>query len=389
MEEINILIAADSYKGSMSSLEVANSIELGIKSTDYKTKITKIPIADGGEGTVEAVTIPNKGEIKKTTALSAMGSEIDAIYGLIDEGKTAILEVASPLGLDKLKGEKLDPNKASSKGLGQLIKFLLDRNIRKFYIGLGGSATNDAGYGMLKELGIKFLDNKGKELNDDVLSLIELDSIDLSGLDYRIKESDFILLSDVTNELCGKNGATETYGPQKGVKKEDVKKFDKAICKLGNKLEDSLNRKFVNNESAGAAGGLGAAFIGVMNAEVNSGIDKILELIDFEKYLENIDLVITGEGRMDFQSVYGKAPIGIAKLCEKFGKPVIAIVGSTGKKIEEVYKYGIDLVIDTISEPMSLEKAMKNSTENIKLAAVHAIHAYNLRYIRRCQNEYN
>lgn len=311
-------------------------------------------------------------------ASSAMGDPIETVYGLLNE-KTAIIESASPLGLDKLRDGALDPNKATSKGLGELILYLANKGVRYFYVGLGGSATNDGGYGMMKTFGVRFNNCKGQELKDEVLALKDLTTLDFDLMNPVLRSCSFMLLSDVKNQLCGENGATYTYGPQKGVEETELIAFDQSIKILSEVMEKSLGKKIKNVESSGAAGGLGGAFIGLFDAKVESGIEKILEILDIEAHLPHIDLVITGEGRMDHQSIFGKAPIGVAKYAKKHNKPVIAIVGSVGDDIEKVYDHGIDLVIDTIPRPMTLEGALNDATENLELAAFHAIHAYHLR----------
>lgn len=379
MNKIKILIASDSFKGSASSKTVNAAIARGIKKAGIPVKVEEISIADGGEGTIEAIIERTKGEIKKIELNSALGKNKTIHYGLMEDKETAVLETAETLGLTRIDKEQLDPSSIDSGSLGDLIRYLLDEGIRKFYIGLGGSATNDCGYGMLRSLGAKFLDEEGKEISGNIKELENLARIDLDSLDPRIEESSFILLADVSNPLCGKKGATYTYGPQKGVKEEDLEFFDMIICKIGEKMEEALNRQFLEESSAGAAGGLGAAFIGPLQATVENGIEKILELISFNEYLMNSDLVITGEGRMDHQSIYGKAPMGVLKAGKKQGLPVIAVVGSIGEGIEAVYEEGMDLVLCSISSPISLEEAIEKVEENLERTGYQLIKAFTIK----------
>lgn len=359
MKEINILIASDSFKGSLSSIEVANSMERGFLKTGYKVNISKLPIADGGEGTVEAVTLALGGEFMDFEVDDVFRNPTTATLGVLNSG-SVIIEAASPLGLDKINPEDLNPMIASSFGLGQMILHALDIGAKRIYIGLGGSSVNDGGLGLVTALGAKPMDKNNNPIRDGALGLEDLCKIDISNLDKRLKSVEIFLLSDVTNPLCGETGATYIYGPQKGIGVQDLGLVDSWMKNYGELLQDLFNYDVSITPGAGAAGGLGAALIAFTDAKMNKGIEKILEMIDIETKMQNSDIVFTGEGKMDIQSKYGKAPIGIAKLAKKYNLPVVAIVGSVENSAIDNVSQEIDLILDIINEPMTLEKAMDN-----------------------------
>lgn len=375
MERINILIASDSFKGSLTSMEVANSMEKGFLKSYKNINVVKLPVSDGGEGTVSAVTTAMEGTLKTYEVEDVFGNPIKASLGIINDG-SIIIETASPLGLDKLKNEELNLMIASSYGLGEMILHALELGAKKIYIGLGGSAVNDGGTGLATALGAKLLDKYNKPIKPGAIGLKDLKSIDISNLDQRLKDTEIFLLSDVTNPLCGKEGATYIYGPQKGIRLEDLENIDSWMYNYGKLLESTFNIDILNEEGSGAAGGLGACLKAFGNAKMSSGIEKILEMIKMEDILKNTDLVFTGEGRMDGQSVFGKAPIGVAKLAKKYNLPVVAIVGSYDKTVVDVYDEGVDLVLDIVNEPMDLEKAIKNASELVELQGYTALKHY-------------
>ncbi len=375
MKKYNITIASDSYKGSLSSLEVANYIESGILKTGCEFNIKKFAIADGGEGTVSAVTSALKGEIKKFEVCDVFMNSTEAELGLLDDDK-AILETASPLGLNKLDKNNLNPMAATSFGLGQMILKAMDSGSKEIYIGLGGSAVNDGGVGLAKALGAEFLDGQGNEIDDGIIGLKDLKEIKINKLDDRLKEVKIHLLSDVINPLCGPEGATYVYGPQKGIKREDLKEIDSWMHNYGTLLEKIFNKEIMDYAGSGAAGGIGASLRAFTNAQTHSGINKILELIKIEKSIKNSDIVFTGEGKIDSQSKFGKAPMGVAKLAKKYNVPVIAIVGSADKSSMELLNEGIDLILDIVNEPMTLDHAMEHSGELIETQAYMAVKNY-------------
>lgn len=353
-----VLIASDSFKGSATSLEVGNYLEKGIKKADPLAKVYKYGVADGGEGTVLSITDALKGKFIKSLVTGPLGEKVSANWGIV-ENKTAIIEVAEPSGIT-LISDRLNPLKTTTYGVGELIKLALDAGVNKIYIGLGGSATNDGGVGMAQALGMKFLDKFEQELPFGGGSLDKLIKIDDSNLDKRLNKVEIVALSDVKNPLIGKNGASFIFGPQKGASVEQVKLLDRNLANLADKTSKFLGHDFSKVPGAGAAGGIGFGLMSFCNAKIESGIDTIMNIIHLDQPMKKVDLVITGEGQIDGQSLMGKVPIGVAKLAKKFNLPVIAVAGSIGSNIEDVYKSGIDLVLSTTTSPMSLSEAIES-----------------------------
>lgn len=371
-----ILIAADSFKGSLSSLKVARAIEEGIKKVDQDAKIIKVPIADGGEGTVEALSYVLDAKILEYPAKDGLMNDTTGILGHI--GDTAILECASPSGLDKLDKDNLRPLDATSYGVGQMIEHALDLGVRDIYIGIGGSAFNDGGIGMALALGAKITDKNGDTVPLGAKGLEVVDSIDISTLNPRIKSTNIHILCDVQNPLTGVEGATYIYGPQKGVTEDMLPIIDSWMESYGEILKRDLKIDIVKRPGAGAAGGLGAALVGILGGRIHFGIDKILEMIDLKDKLKDVELVYTGEGQMDVSSKYGKAPIGVAKLAEEQGLPVIAIVGAYHPSVVELYDEGLDMVVSSTPRPMSLDEALNEAFDNVKTAATMSYKTYTL-----------
>ena len=375
-KKMKIIIAADSFKGSATSDEVSDSIEKGIrKFSEIETEIKKIPIADGGEGTVDSVVKATDGIFEYMEVKGPLGKVVKAKFGFI-HNDTAILEMAEASGINLISEEEKDPFRTNTYGVGEILKYILDKGIRKIFIGIGGSATNDGGAGMLHSLGVRFYDSGNNEIGYCPEELKELSKVDITGLDKRIFESEIIVLSDVSNPLCGENGASYIYGPQKGASPEDIKVLDKILENYGNIVDRELKDSFMQKPGTGAAGGLGYALLSICRAEFRVGIDEIVKLIGLEEEIKNSDLIITGEGRIDNQSVNGKAPIGIAKIAKKYNLPVIAIVGSSALQLDDIYQNGIDLVLDVINEPMKLERAMSEVDKLLEFAGEKAIRAY-------------
>lgn len=376
MRDINIVIAVDSFKGSASSKEVNSYIKSGILNVyPSDDNIKTMAIADGGEGTVEAVIEGVQGKYETIQVTGPLGDIVNAKYGII-ENNIVIIEMAEAAGINLVEKNKLNPFRATTYGVGQMLKSILDKGIRKIYIGLGGSATNDGGAGMLAALGAKFLSDDGKEIGYRPFEISNISKIDLSSFDNRILETEIIVLSDVSNTLCGKNGASHIFGPQKGAKPKDVLLLDSILEKYGKVIDQVTGENFSKKPGSGAAGGLGYALLSVCRAQFTQGIYKVIELIKLEEKIKKADLVITGEGRIDNQSIFGKAPIGIAKIAKKYGIPVIAIVGSSDRDLKEVYNNGVDLVLDIINEPMPLEKAIRDVKPLLEIAGEKALRAF-------------
>ncbi|MCI5840151.1 MAG: glycerate kinase [Peptoniphilaceae bacterium] len=361
---MNVLILIDSFKGSLSSIEAGNIIKSVIEK--YPTNQAKVlPIADGGEGTIDSLKEIENSKIVKVKVHDPLMKPHLAKYLIVDN-KLAIMEMSESSGLTLIKNN-LNPMIATTFGVGDMIKDALDKNIRDFIIGIGGSATNDAGCGMLKSLGAKFLDKNGFEIEVGPIGIENLDKIELKNLDKRLYNSKFQIACDVDNPLLGKNGASFVFGPQKGADENQVKKLDFLLEKFHKKTLEILPSASEKTAGVGAAGGLGYAFKNYLNAKLKPGIEIILEMLNAEKLIKNCDLIITGEGKMDFQTSMGKTPVGIAKLAKKYDKKVIAFCGVCDNDAVNVNDKGIDAFFPIINDCISYEKAMdkKISKENL------------------------
>lgn len=372
-----VLIASDSFKGSATSLEISDYLEKGINKADPSVEVIKFSIADGGEGTVTSIVESLKGKYVTSTVTGPLGEKVPAKWGIVDS-KTAIIEVAESSGIT-LINDRLNPLKATTYGVGELIKDALDKGMDKIYIGLGGSATNDAGVGMAQALGVRFLDDSGNELKFGGGSLSELCKIDYSKVDVRLKNTEIIALSDVKNPLTGKNGASAIFGPQKGATTKQVTILDKNLSHLAKLVGQSTQADFSKIAGAGAAGGIGFGLMAFCNARIESGITAIMNLIHLDQQMQKADLVITGEGQIDGQSLMGKVPIGVAQLAKKHQLPVIAVAGSIGSEIEKVYESGIDLVLSSTTGPMTLSDAIEKTPQLLEKAGFTAYKAYMLK----------
>ncbi len=356
---MRILIAPDSFKGSNSSLSVAEAIEEGIYRVFPDAEVEKIPIGDGGEGTVEAMVAASEGEIETVTATGPLGNKVEAHYGLLDPG-TAVIEMAAASGLVLVPVDKKDVKAATTYGTGELILHALDQGVDEIILAIGGSATNDGGTGMAAALGYKFLDKDGKVLPPGGGALGSLAKIDTENVDPRVANTTFRVACDVNNPLTGPHGASAVYGPQKGAAPEDVKLLDAALGNLASVVESQMGVKADLEPGAGAAGGLGYGLMVFCGATLETGIDLVLDAVNFEERLEGIDLVITGEGKLDGQTAYGKVPVGVSRRAKKQGIPVLAIAGDVDDDIEAVYDNGIESVMSTVKRAMTLEEAMRD-----------------------------
>lgn len=368
---MKIIIAPDSFKGSLNAARVADCIESGIKRVYEKqdVDIVKVPMADGGEGTVESMVSATGGEIICVRVNDPLFREIDACFGILGDKRTAVIEMAAASGLPLLKKEERNPLITSTYGTGELIKCALNRGCRSIVIGIGGSATNDGGAGMARALGVKLLNEQGREVGIGGGGLKELCTVDMSGLDERIKESLIMVACDVENPLCGPLGASYVYGPQKGADETMARILDENLTHYGKVLEKVIGKPIAHFPGAGAAGGLGAGMLAFLNAKLEKGVDIVLRVVDLEKKLEGADLVITGEGMIDYQTGYGKTPYGVAQLAKKYNIPIIAIAGGIGKNAQELYNKGFDSIFSIVDKPMSLDEAIENSEELIKSAS--------------------
>ncbi len=353
---MKVVIASDSFKGSATSLEVAAAIERGIKKADSSVEFSKFPVSDGGEGLLEVIeSLDGYYRVNKTVK-DPLFNDIKASY--VRNENTAFIEMASASGLPLVPNELRNPLNTTTFGTGELIKDALDNGVKKLVIGIGGSATNDGGIGMLNALGAKFYDKDNKELSPIGRSLAEIEKVDFSNFHQSIINTKVSVACDVDNPLCGENGASYIYGPQKGATPEMVKFLDASLDKFS-KVTNKENEALA--PGSGAAGGLGFALKSFLNATLESGIELVLTAIGFEEEVSTADLVITGEGKIDGQSKRGKVPVGVAKLAKKFDVPVIVLAGDIGKGTECLYDLGIDGIVSTTSRAMPLEEAMKNS----------------------------
>jgi glycerate kinase len=370
---MKIVIAPDSFKGSLSAFEVAKSIQRGIKNVDETIETIIVPLADGGEGTVQSLIDASGGKIVEITVHDPLFREIRSFYGIMGDGKTAVIEMAAASGLPLLKLNERNPLKATSYGTGELIKDALDKGCRSFIIGLGGSATNDGGCGMAQALGVRFFDHKGNEVGMGGGELSNIDSIDLSGLDSRIKDAQFLAACDVDNPLCGVNGASEVYGRQKGASDEDVAILDKGLHHFGQMVKQQLNLDIQDVAGAGAAGGMGAGVMIFLQAKLRRGVEIVSEATLLQEKLEGANLVISGEGRIDFQTAFGKTLYGVAQIAAKKNIPLIVLAGSLGEGYKTLYNKGFASIFSIIDKPMSLEDAMANAPVLLENAAENVV----------------
>ncbi|MCK4257863.1 MAG: glycerate kinase [Halanaerobiales bacterium] len=358
---MKILIATDSFKGSLTAREVGESLERGLKKANPRFSIHILPMADGGEGTVESLVDSTAGRIVKKSVTGPLGERVDAFFGILGNEKTAVIEMSAASGLPLVPNDKRNPLKTTTFGTGELIKAALDEGCRDLIIGIGGSATNDCGVGMVQALGGHFLDVDSNEVGYGGGELQRIHTIDLSGLDTRLLETTIQVACDVENPLYGKNGAAYIYGPQKGATPEMVEELDTGLRHIGMLIQQTLGISVGNFPGAGAAGGLGAGLMAFLKAELKCGIDIVTEASKIEEIIPEMDIVITGEGKIDLQTIYGKTPIGVAKVAKKFKIPVIGIAGTLGDGAEMVYEHGIDALFSIINAPMTLEQAMEKS----------------------------
>lgn len=363
---MKIIIAPDSFKGSVSAIEVARNIEEAIHSVDSSIQTVTMPVADGGEGTIEAIASCVPATLHERVVCGPMGEKVEAYFATIDEGNTAIVEMAQASGLPLVPSDKRDPRLATTYGTGELMKEALDCGCKKMIIGIGGSATNDGGVGALMALGASFKDAEGKELALGGAALADLVEIDLSQFDKRIFDIEVVVACDVTNPLTGPTGASAIYGPQKGASPEMVEELDSALGHLAKISEKVLDTDYHTHPGTGAAGGLGFALLAFCKAKFAAGIDIVLDVCGFDKQLENADLVITGEGRIDGQSVCGKVLYGIGTKAQAKQVPVIAIGGGVKEDSEALLDCGISAMFSIANGPMTLEYAMENGPALIR-----------------------
>ena len=368
---MRIAVAIDSFKGSLSTFEAGNAIAEAAKEVYENTKVVISPIADGGEGTVEAIVSANNGEFVKCVVCNPLGEKIEAEYGFIPNTKTAIIEMSAAAGITLIKESKRDPMRTTTFGVGEMISDAISKGCRKFLIGIGGSATNDGGVGMLQALGFEILDKNGKQVARGAKGLGDIVAIRTENALGELKRCSFCVACDVKNVLCGEYGCSAIYGPQKGATSEMIKKMDLWLSDYARLTKEVIPGADANIPGTGAAGGLGFALLSYLDASLVSGIDLVMKETDLESHIKDADLVITGEGRLDGQSYMGKAPIGVAKLAKKYNKTVIAFSGCVTEDTVVCNEYGIDAFFPIVRKPCTLAEAMdvKIAYENLKSTA--------------------
>ncbi|MFA3777128.1 glycerate kinase [Yersinia sp. 1652 StPb PI] len=366
---MKIVIAPDSYKESLSALDVAVQIEAGFRTQFPDAQYIKLPVADGGEGTVEAMVAATTGRIIQVNVTGPLGDEVAAFYGISGDEKSAFIEMAAASGLELVPPELRNPLKTTSYGTGELICNALDQGVKHIIIGIGGSATNDGGAGMVQALGVKLLDKQGKQIGFGGGKLAELDVIDISGLDPRIKQCQIDVACDVTNPLTGSEGASAIFGRQKGATPEMVSQLDDGLQHYAGIIKRYLDIDVDQVEGAGAAGGLGAALLAFCGATLSPGIDIVTDALGLDALVRDATFVITGEGRIDSQTIHGKVPIGVARVAKRYNKPVIGIAGSLTDDVDVVYEHGLDAVFSVIYSICTLEQALDNAAANVFMTA--------------------
>jgi len=363
---IKIVVAPDSFKGSLTAVEVSDAIEQGVREIFPEAEIVKIPMADGGDGTVQCLVNATGGEILREKVTGPLGDEVWVSYGILGDKNTAIIEMAEASGLTLVPENKRNPLITTTYGTGQLIKVALDQGCRKMIIGIGGSATNDGGAGMVQALGVKLLDKDGEEIGFGGGELKNITKIGINYLDERLFNTEVLVASDVSNPLCGPKGASRIYGPQKGATPEIIEELDESLAHFAEAIKRDLNKDIKDIPGAGAAGGLGASLMAFLDAELKPGIDIVIEIVKLERAIKDADLIITGEGKIDSQTIYGKVPVGVAKIAKKYHVPVMAIGAIVDQDAEIVYKYGIDFLVKVTDSPMSLTETNKKKCQLIK-----------------------
>lgn len=375
---MKIVIAPDSFKESLTALEVAEAIETGFKRIYPDAEYVKVPMADGGEGTVQSLVDALQGKLIEVDVTAPLGDKTTAFFGLSGDGKTAIIEMAAASGLHLVPQDQRNPLKTTSFGTGELIKTALDQGVEHIILGIGGSATNDGGVGMLQALGVQCLNQQQENVGFGGEQLGQITKIDMSRLDPRLNKVRFSVACDVDNPLCGEKGASATFGPQKGATPDMVQQLDAALRHFSDIVEQDLGLNICDQQGAGAAGGMGGGLLLLPNVKLQSGVQIVIRTLNLSEKMQGADLVITGEGRMDSQTIHGKTPIGVAKTAKAAGKPVIAIVGCLREDYEVVFEHGIDAVFPIIRQLNSLEHTLQQGKQNLISTAQNIARLYRL-----------
>ncbi|MGR2766282.1 glycerate kinase [Photobacterium ganghwense] len=366
---MKIVIAPDSYKESLTAMEVADAIEAGFKDIWPDAQYLKLPMADGGEGTVQSLVDATQGTIVEHTVTGPLGEPVSAFYGLLGDGRTAVIEMAAASGLHLVAPDQRNPLLTTTYGTGELITAALERGVEHIIIGIGGSATNDGGIGMAQALGFQLLDADNRSLGFGGGELAALNRIDTQKVDLRLAQVKLEVACDVDNPLCGPKGASAVFGPQKGATPEMVAQLDANLAHYAAVIQSQLGRDVKNIPGAGAAGGLGAALMGLLNASLRPGIEIVTEAAGLEAAVQDADLVITGEGRIDSQTIHGKTPMGVARIAKQYQLPVIGIAGCVAPDCHVVHQHGIDAVFSVVPRAMPLSEALQEAAFNVRQTA--------------------
>ncbi|MBJ9985388.1 glycerate kinase [Acinetobacter sp. S40] len=360
------VLAPDSFKESMTALEACHAMQTGLQSIFPDARFILCPMADGGEGTVDALVDAKQGQrINLNVSGPLTSQQISTYFGLINHGKTAVIEMAKANGIHLLSPKQRNPLLTSTFGTGEMIRAALDHGVTQIIIGLGGSVTNDAGMGMAVALGAKFLDHNQQIVNLGGGYLDQIQAIDINQLDPRLKNVEIIIANDVSNPLLGDEGATRVFGPQKGANAEMIEKLESNLTHFADLIEKQLNIKVKDTAGAGAAGGLAAGLLAFTPAKIQSGVETIIEHTNLKQAIQQADYVFTGEGAIDFQTKFGKTPIGVARIAKQYNKPVFVCAGYLGKGIETLYQEGITAIFGILNQCSDLETALENGSKNL------------------------
>ena len=370
---MKVVLAPQAFKGSISALDAAMAMEKGVLAAIPDAQAVVVPVADGGDGTVETLVEATDGEVRSVEVTGPLGRRVAAAWGALGDGDTAVIEAARTSGLALVSPEERNPLVSTTHGLGEAISHALDQGFRRFIVGIGGSATNDAGAGAAQALGVRLLDASGADLPAGGAALAGLGRIDMSGLDPRARESDFQVACDVNNPLTGPKGASAVYGPQKGATPEMVAELDAALTHFAEVVSRDLGVHISDLAGSGAAGGLGAGLVAFLDGRLRRGVDIVLDAVGIDRHLADADLVITGEGCTDFQTVFNKAPIGVAERASARGTPVIAVSGSLGEGFADVHSHGIDAATAITCWPMTPDEAYERAPDLIAAATEEAL----------------
>lgn len=361
-----IVLAPDSFKESMTAKEVCEAMERGIKKGNPNVTCIHVPMADGGEGTMQSLVDATDGTVHTVMVTGPLGNQVEASYGISGDGSTGVLEMASASGIHLVPPAQRNPLVTTTYGTGELIKACLDHGVSRLLIGIGGSATNDGGAGVVQALGGKLLDAEGKELAFGGGDLGRLASFDLTGFDPRLQNVEVEVACDVTNPFCGETGASHVFGPQKGATPEMIEQLDSNLRNYAGVMKQQLGKDIVDYPGAGAAGGLGGGLMVFLNGTLKKGIDMVVDYTGLEEKVRQADMVWTGEGGMDFQTQYGKTPLGVAMVAKKHGKPVVALAGRIGDGIEVLYDKGMDAIFGIMPGAATLSEALVNGQQNVE-----------------------